>query len=46
MIALHDFSAAYAVEVEFFAQTTSGGSLPNPNLVSGHIERIGFRLTG
>jgi hypothetical protein len=44
MIALHDFSMTYPVEIEFFAQTTGGGSLPNPDQVFGCIKRTGFRL--
>ncbi len=44
MIALHDFSAAYPIEIEFFAQTTGGGSLPNPDQVFGRIQRTRFRL--
>jgi len=46
IIALHDFSTAYPVEIEFFAQTTGGGPLPNPDQVFGHIKRTGFRLAG
>jgi len=46
MIALHDFSTVYPVEIEFFTQTTGGGPLPNPDQVFGHIKRTGFRLTG
>jgi Macrocin-O-methyltransferase (TylF) len=44
IIAMHDFSKTYPVEIEFFAQTTGGGSLPNPDQVFGRIKRTGFRL--
>lgn len=46
IIALHDFSTVYPVEIEFFTQTTGGGPLPNPDQVFGHLKRNAFRLIG
>jgi hypothetical protein len=40
--ALYDFSKAYPVKVEFFAQTRGGGG--NPDQVFGRIRRIAFEL--
>ena len=42
VVALHDFSRAYPVEVEFFAQTRGGGG--NPDQVFGRLRRVSFEL--
>lgn len=44
--ALRDFSSAFPVRFEFFAQTRGGGERPNPDQVFGYMKRIEFQLDG
>lgn len=46
VVAMRDFSSAFPVEFQFFAQTKGGGQPAAPDQVFGHMKRTRFELPG